>query len=585
MRGFSLVIALVLMAFVTLLMVTLATLTQMETQLSTQSQKSLKAQQNALLALDMALAELQKYAGPDQRTTARADLDVNLADSTTANSHWIDVYGNGAPVDYSEKPTSVANTLVAGSDSKGSQAKLLNWLVSGNENTSFDPIAGVDNDGHILSAPGSFSFTPQSSVDLTQVSSNPAQGDTQVLLVGESTSGTSSDYVAAPLVTVESGSSANTSGRYAWWIGDEGAKANVSMAMAESDQLEEAFVTAQRTAPELMDARAGNQAFDLNQLVGSNYDPSMDAIERLDSAQDLSFLAVNSQNAMAVAAKNRFHDLTSHSSSLLVDSYAGGLKKDLSALLATGTNSPADSDYLFEPEGNQGSDSFGVPTWGALRSFAQTTADSAGLEPRLPTTTDVGVGPVLTYFSLGLQYAAPEGAYEDAPIRLAMFPLVVLWNPYTVPIKAHTYEVGFTRYRYYPWMQLQVQDDDGNWIEKEAVNFNRGAGWNSTWPRDSYVRFLIDSPEIPPGASLIFTLQASEVGAFYDAPVDDEANNTLTNGLNPYGHVLVNFGDQTATFSLDDFEKDDEGNLVQKRFRVSGAHMVGDIGTYNSFGM
>ncbi len=591
-QGFALIMSLVLMGFIVLLLYSLAAMTQIETQASTSNQRMLQAQQNALTGLNIALGQLQKYAGPDQRVTALANMDETLADTTTANGHWLGVYGNAAPIDYGQTPSSLATAITGNSNGKGSQAVLLNWLVSGNEGTTFDPAADVDDDGHIVNAPGGWSFTPSSAVNLAQASVLPGSGDDQALLVGENSVTDTTDYVAAPLVSV-SGSNGGTEGRYAWWIGDEGTKASVSLPMAGNNQLAAAFVSSQRNAIELVNKVAGDTYSTAN-LIGTNYDPASGTLTKLNSLDDLPMVAQDAAS-MSTAVKHRFHDLTPYSYSLLTDTYAGGLKQDLSAVLATGATSPADSDTIFAAESLSSGDLFGVPTWGALRSFAQTTASTGGLDPRLPTRTDVGIAPVLSYFSLGLQYAAPNGAAPGEPIQVAMFPLVVLWNPYTTTIKAHEYEVGIMAYNRGEY-QLQVEDDtkvyndskdpgkDG-WAVKETVDFNRGGKLAGTGDAYSYVRFKVDCPAIPPGQSLIFTLQDSEIGKDYKADKDQEPQNTLTNGLDTYGHVLLNNG---AVFDSDDFEPagtDGEGNpvLQQKRFRVTGAHLIIDRDNKNGY--
>jgi type II secretory pathway component PulK len=73
-RGFALVIALSLMAFVLLLLLTLTTFVRTEIKVTQISQEVLKARQNALLGLLVAVGDLQKYAGSDQRATAQSNI-------------------------------------------------------------------------------------------------------------------------------------------------------------------------------------------------------------------------------------------------------------------------------------------------------------------------------------------------------------------------------------------------------------------------------------------------------------------------------------------------------------------------------
>jgi type II secretory pathway pseudopilin PulG len=109
--GFALLLTLALLALVVLLLLSLGTLTRIETTVAGQAQQAAQAQQNALLALQLAVGRLQAAAGPDRRVTARADLQPD----PVANPWWTGVWDAGS---VSSVP--------------------LTWLVSGNE---ADPLA------------------------------------------------------------------------------------------------------------------------------------------------------------------------------------------------------------------------------------------------------------------------------------------------------------------------------------------------------------------------------------------------------------------------------------------------------------
>ncbi|MFA6960974.1 MAG: hypothetical protein WC205_09505 [Opitutaceae bacterium] len=586
--GFALLITITLLAFLVLLLVSLASLTRVETQVASNNQQLSQARQNALMALNIALGQLQKFTGPDQRTTVRADIDPALVKVTTANGRWLAAYGNGAPVDttYALKPSKIPATLTANSDTRGSQAKLLNWLVSGNEGTDFDPTstATVGTDGHIVTAPATITYTPASTINLTTASVTPAAADTQALLVGSMSATAPSDYVSAPLVTINAAAgtvpglaSAAPIGRYAWWVGDEGAKARVNLPMATDAQAPAAFVSAQRTAIELVDGKNEVGKTNATDLIGTAaYDPVLKTLPNLVSPRQLSMLTPTAATTLPAALKLRFHDLTASSATVLADAYTGGLKKDLSAVLANkavadvgaGEFRPADSDYLFTPEGT-GTDSLGVPTWGQLRSFVQ-TASASGVLPdsRLAGTARVGISPVLSYISLGLKYVAPNGVADTQPIRLAVFPLVVLWNPYTSTIREHTFEVGIVR-RFGSLNQttiLEVENPAGTWTAKETISFNRNLT-TSGGTSNTYIRFKVQLPPegIPPGASLIFTLPTG--GADYNTPSNGPPIHTLTKGLNASGYVLAG----SAAFDVGE---------STKNFRVSGMIQGGELCAY-----
>jgi hypothetical protein len=267
-------------------------------------------------------------------------MDPALADVTNANGRWIGAYGNRAPIDtaYALKPSLIPATITgANSDAKGSRARLLNWLVSGNEGADFDPAADVDADGRINAAPPSIAFTPTSAINLETASATPADADTQALLVGARSASATSDYVAAPLVEIEAEAGTVPGiateariGRYAWWVGDEGAKARVNLPMASAAQAPAAFASAQRAAIELVDganAIGSGGPFDSADLIGAVYDPTHGDLAGVFSPNQLSFLSSAAATSLPDALRLRFHDLTAASRTVLADTYAGDLDR------------------------------------------------------------------------------------------------------------------------------------------------------------------------------------------------------------------------------------------------------------------
>ncbi|MFA6289536.1 MAG: hypothetical protein WC661_19320 [Opitutaceae bacterium] len=287
-RGFALLITITLLAFLVLLLVALASLTRVETQVASNNQHLARARQNALMALNIALGQLQKYTGPDQRITAPADIasaadGTRLAANATAQNtasvngtlnglcpagttasvqagtrYWTGVWGRAgasyaipAKSIYEETPSPV----------------LLNWLVSGNEDRVFTTdgdglVRTSDADGRTAAATAP--FTPGAPVNWSAAGLNPASpstwsssafshleikasGQKAVLLVGPKTAGidpvngeaAAERYVVAPMRNIEipassvpglgSATTSTTIGRYAWWVGDEGVKASYAL--------------------------------------------------------------------------------------------------------------------------------------------------------------------------------------------------------------------------------------------------------------------------------------------------------------------------------------------------------------------
>ncbi|HSH96365.1 MAG TPA: hypothetical protein VK968_19615 [Roseimicrobium sp.] len=609
-KGFALLITITLLAFLVLLLVSLASLTRVETQIASNNQQLAQARQNALMALNIALGELQKYTGPDQRTTARSDMDATLANTPTQSGRWLGAYGRAvATADtttrdiYTDIPSKIQTDMAANSDTNGRQAVLLNWLVSGNERTGFSPAAAIDPNGQITRAlaPTTFAFAPTDAVNLTAtptalstsitIATKPAR-----LLVGGNSVTAPSDYVAAPLVDISVSpgivpgtdpTASVTAGRYAWWVGDEGAKARLNVSMPTNAQAPLAFVSAQRSAIELVDGKnpvGSSAAFATTDLIGSSYPTdstnttAQEQVTRLMNGNQLPLLTPANATALAAAAKYRFHDLSAYSTSVLADTYAGGLKKDLSTILATGASSPLDTDFIFNAETNTGAQSneFGVPTWGQLRSYVQITPSATSeLVARAPKTTklatrptstpqEVPIAPVMTYATLGFAYGVPNNNLAlplpadtvGNPIHLAAFPIIVLWNPYTTAIAATRYEVGFRKNGNGYWeFQTAPAGTPSNDTTSAATAANKEL-MNPAWTviktedldhfmgaSDPYLRFLVDAPSIPAGQSYVFTLDTPE--APYSAGLSK-----LTYGYRKLNHVLMPATTTVATAGM-----------------------------------
>lgn len=166
--GFALTLALTLMSMILLLMLGLNTFIRVETINAQNSNARTQARQNAQLALQIAIGELQKHTGRDTKTTAEASI-LETTPSTTnidgiSEAHWVGVW-----------------------DRTGT---LETWLVSGNEGkTSSD--SAFNNPQH----------SPSESINILD-----------------------SGSIAVPKVQLVKNSEA-----YAYWISDEGIKAKINL--------------------------------------------------------------------------------------------------------------------------------------------------------------------------------------------------------------------------------------------------------------------------------------------------------------------------------------------------------------------
>lgn len=115
-KGFAVLIALSLMSFVLVIVLSLILMASVEIANTANAKDRLLARENARLGLMIALGDLQKYAGPDQRVTARAEIEPGTA---VGSEKWTGVW-----------------------DTSGTGANVLTWLVSGDEPTPNEGATG-----------------------------------------------------------------------------------------------------------------------------------------------------------------------------------------------------------------------------------------------------------------------------------------------------------------------------------------------------------------------------------------------------------------------------------------------------------
>jgi len=311
LAGFAILISITLLSFLVLLLLSLSLLTRVGTQMSANNLQVGQAQQNALVGLNIALGQLEKYAGPDQRVTIPAEFgdatlnktasipwtmsgsNTTLNLSVPVNPNW-PTMGVVSPVAGTRQWTGVWGNQDPGGQifTKTPTPVLLNWLVSGNEGAA-PPNATAY--GQFTSAPSTVGmvFTPTMSVTPalsatttygTALQFAAGAGPTPaILLVGPSTTGTKSEnlnyptsisgtnsvaqsvtvtiqpqdrYVVAPLVTISTsasllpgftGTGAKATGRYGYAVLDEGVKAKVNLRDPFDGQSTPALITSSST--------------------------------------------------------------------------------------------------------------------------------------------------------------------------------------------------------------------------------------------------------------------------------------------------------------------------------------------------
>lgn len=553
--GFALIACLTTMSLTVILTIALLGLARNSLRSRAMDAAQATAQANARLAIQVALANLQRQAGPDQRVTAAADL---LGESN--NSQWTGVWS----ATFNDDPS---RPMVAGHgqtrrdvphylDLRVTDPALANgawrrqqfrgWLVSG--------------------------ANPQPSASETSSEA--------IELVGPGTVGgmaAAKERVTAPYVEVRSES--RRSGGYAWWVGDESLKARIDLSSPDANR-----------EPSLQNPGNGG----LSRLAGAPT-PGVRDVQTPDGSKPFGGLSsldaptraklVNlSTVGMALAqpaAQNGFHHLTTHSKGLLVDVVAGSLKKDFTAFLerpngaptisgVSGTGLAANTPILPSVSYRRSGPTYAqLKNWYDLRKQLQGGPADARLDTPIfvPTRTGITaqthynlsaplpdvtrssqpVQPVLTDFRLAFDFSHdPNPARANGRgIRAHLYPRVTLWNPYNVALRGQTYFVGTPLP---PTYGLRIGG-------QELVNLNGPTSemFPGVAPRDTnkhMIYFMLAPVDLAPGEAVVFSPDVVASGGARLAgnsveylPGNISANvlsATVPSGTNNF-HLLSNF--------------------------------------------
>jgi len=428
-RGFALILVFSLASIVLLLGLSLVSLTQVETASNQYDQGLRIARANARLALQMAIGDLQNFAGPDQRVTATAD-------------------GARTPT------TDDFNDAVAGSSSSVYEPF---WTGVWDVNNA------TDNPRWLVTRPLDATYTLDTGTqDVDPFASNLGSTNDRVKLVGAGTAepepGFTQDFhdVQVPKEPIVSDNIVGladteeaTIGHYAYWVGDNGVKASYliqnqltetlhddyddsATTSYEKERLEQMLAhryRIERTGAE-MDANDARIASIVNEFVLRN---AVDGSGGTDS-----YLGIGPGTFTQNDVRSRFHDFAGMHRGLLVDPIRGGLKEDLSDIhtVSTGDVNIDDlvNNFLMPYLNVTDIISSSTPLTDLTRSYPiaakNTTFGGGGPTPK--------IAPVITEFHLEIRMGASELGSSGPPAQrrrspiFAQFGVVIeLWNPYT----------------------------------------------------------------------------------------------------------------------------------------------------------
>ncbi|MFZ9937075.1 MAG: hypothetical protein ACO3JG_08415, partial [Luteolibacter sp.] len=388
-----------------------------------------EAQANARLALTLAIAELQKAAGPDQRVTAIADIaagpngaraepgaaPVNdqAVDGTSkglsavqpGTRYWTGVFRNP------DTPQSIFE--------KTPGAVVSEWLVSGQ--TAADRSPG--NPACVVGSAGAV-----------------ADANRAAVLVGFGTvgegAGAAERCVAAPMVPIANDQRAT--GGLAWWVGDEGLKARLDMASTPAPTDGIRLAIARRRGWETVDG------FGSYPVPTAGGDEPLGRIISVPSAPLL--LGELSKGAPNPLQLN-FHSATVSSQGVIADTLHGGIRVDLSSALAKPLpgslsrpvydNDPVLGGRVIPQRAHPKLDRL---RWDRLREFHQlhNNLENGSLVVSLGNgTTTMTIAPSVIDYRILMGVRLVRASSRDERFRLhacGKFSVSVA-NPHTVPMK------------------------------------------------------------------------------------------------------------------------------------------------------
>lgn len=419
-HGFALVIALSLMAFVLLLLLSITTLVQVESGVASTSKRTLEARMNAQLGLQIALGELQRTLGPDARVSANASIldsdPSTLEIEGVQHPRWLGAY----PAIDPDNPDA---SLLSPKALRDWSLAEMEWLVSNNT---------------LVGQPDPTTNLSGAVVTLGQFITDPT------VVIPEDVDGLDANLLTkAQAGKVEI---AEQSGHYAWLVSDESMKARVDSqaSMDGSDVLDGTLVDLEAQARSNYQVTQGT---DFSSLLPS-YNDAPEQLSKVMNHDGLELLgAASSDSSWKNWGKLNQDKFTPYACSLPVNVVDARLKQDLTAYFK-GSYTGLDNQSMLDPR-------FGItaertPTFNLLKQWATMVDDHTVAQDVVAPDNRVanpqhGLHPVITQGAVAMKHSYRVLSSDTFNPVYIFMPQIQLMNPYNVPLKAQDYivQVGY----------------------------------------------------------------------------------------------------------------------------------------------
>lgn len=404
-KGFTLIITISLLVLLTFVALGLLSLSSVTLRTSAQGLAMQEAKANARLSLMLAIGDLQKHLGADQRVTATADqmtFDAGSS-STTANprKHYLGAYQSW-PATEEKRP----------------EPTFVQWFVSG------------------------------ARTDLTNKNwVQSSESGKSIELVGAYTAGEKGDRVEVPALSANLAQSGQH--QFAWWVSDLGTKGLISRSKPTANGNAVTIREDTQTMPAYGIGNvsiAGERPFQTSDTTS----PAMEGVVTLSNA---SLITSN-----YTAVQGLIHDLTTYNRSLMTNVRSGGFRKDLSFHLEKDSaNKPLEPLYTVKA-GSNSQDGINMSelwlhynmykdlkkggnvtytTKGAISSTQPYLQLEGSMSSTLNDDEYYYKQPTIIQYQTLLSFRAKPATLngvEGAYLQIVVDPIITWWNPLDVPV-------------------------------------------------------------------------------------------------------------------------------------------------------
>lgn len=449
-KAFALILAIVAMAFMVMLTLTLSSIISSKLRLLTAQKESRMARQNAMLGLSAAISSLQTTLGKDNAVSANAtilDTDPDTVRIDGVQTPYVvgafnvrkDAQGEDIK-EWQDANLEISKNLRYG---RNADANDVEWLISSERRLQNPQVQSIQD----------------LSDEVVKLATYKALDEYPDEFGGNITKDHKSEEVevlAGKIKMAEGGA-------YAWWVSDESQKAKINLMRPEKylDNISTGDAASFEAPSDRFIPQFSNIGF-LEELSNMQLNPFLPSFSE-DKAQTIAKMSSLDEFAILDPtledwSKENKADYTTVSVGIPVDVTQGKLKEDLSAYIFSNASGVKDTDTIIRggpSDKNYTGPKLGVknytnfmPRMGLLKGYATIVSDrdkgknsfETYVEPQGQVSTtgkaQHGIFPIISCVMWTFQLAYEKTGTDEVDLYLYCYPKVKIWNPHNVAIKS-----------------------------------------------------------------------------------------------------------------------------------------------------